>query len=217
VLAPGTNAVDLQSRPDQPSVPTVPAPAKIDVKLAARLAGMTEEEFIALNPSHRKPVAVSSTRTLVVPVDKAEAFKENLENYDKPLVTWTTYTAKRGESLNAIAHRNGVGIAQLKSVNDPFKLDRKGRLRLAGPILVPMRNAKSAAPTRLASVSVPTVSAAGAPHGGLHATVRWHIVKAGETLYRIAQRYDTAVETLRSVNRLGVRSVIQPGLRLRLP
>ncbi|MGE5097461.1 MAG: transglycosylase SLT domain-containing protein [Betaproteobacteria bacterium] len=217
VLSPSTYGVDLQSVPDQPYFTTVPAPAKIDVKLAARLAGMSEEEFLALNPAHTKPVAVSSTHTLVVPVDKAEEFRENLENYDKPLVSWTTYTAKRGESLATIARRHGVTIAQLKSVNDSFKVDRKGRLRVAGPILVPMGNGKPAAPTRYAAVSVPTVSVAAVPRAGLHATLRVHVVKAGETLYSIAQRYNTAVETLRSLNRLSVRSMIQPGLRLRLP
>ncbi|HET9650665.1 MAG TPA: LysM peptidoglycan-binding domain-containing protein, partial [Usitatibacter sp.] len=137
--------------------------------------------------------------------------------YDKPLVSWTTYTAKRGESLASIAKRHGVSLAQLKSVNDPFKVDRKGRLRLAGPILVPIGAARAPAPTRFASVSVPTASVAATPRAGLHATLRFHIVKAGETLYSIAQRYNTAVDTLRSLNRLGVRSVIQPGVRLRLP
>jgi membrane-bound lytic murein transglycosylase D len=217
VLAPNTYGVEIDSVPDKPYFTTVPAPAKIDVKVAARLAGMSEEEFIALNPAHTKPVAVSvGSGTLVVPVDKADAFRENLESYDKPLVTWTTYTAKRGESLDAIARRHGVSLAQLKSVNDAFKLDRKGRLRAAGPILVPAKG-KGANPTRLASVNVPTASAGAAPRASLHATGKYHVVKGGETLYSISQRYGASVETLRSLNKLSARSVIQPGLRLRVP
>lgn len=217
VLAPNTYGVDLESVPDKPYFTTVPAPAKIDVKVAARLAGMSEEEFIALNPAHTKPVAVSSSGTLVVPVDKAEEFRENLENYDKPLVTWTTYTAKRGESLDAIARRHGVSVVQLKAVNDPFKVDRKGRLRVAGPILVPLRAGKAANPVRMASVNVPTASVGAPARAAAHAQGKSHVIKSGETLYSLAQRYDTSVEALRKLNRLGPRSVLQPGARLRLP
>jgi len=221
VLSPATYGVELQSVPDQPYFTTVRAPAKIDVKLAARLAGMSEEEFVALNPSHNKPVAVASTGTLVVPLDKAETFRENLEAYDKPLVSWTTYTAKRGESLDGIARRNGVSLVQLKAVNDPFNLDRKGRLKVAGTVLVPVHTAKKGpamrqAPTRLASVSVPVAAAMAAPHGG-HVVPRTHVVHAGETLFSIAQRYDTSVDHLRSLNHLTAASVLRPGSRLRLP
>ena len=34
---------------------------------------MTEEEFVALNPAHNKPVAVAQAGTLIVPRDKADA------------------------------------------------------------------------------------------------------------------------------------------------
>ena len=217
VLAPNTYGVDLESVPDKPYFTTVQAPAKIDVKVAARLAGMSEEEFIALNPAHTKPVAVSASGTLVVPVDKAEEFRENLESYDKPLVTWTTYTAKRGESLDSIARRHGVSVVQLKAVNDPFKLDRKGRLRAAGPILVPLKGGKAANPTRMASVNVPTASVGAPVRAAAHPQGRYHVVRPGETLYSLAQRYGTSVDTLRRLNRLGSRSILQPGARLRLP
>src|SRR6185436_15883654 len=102
---------------------TVAAPKKIDVPLAAKLAGMSVEEFVALNPAYKKPVAVAPAGTLVLPLDKADTFKENLENYDKPLVTWTTYMAKRGEAVDTIAKRHGVAAAQLRAANDAMKLD----------------------------------------------------------------------------------------------
>ena len=69
---------------------------------------------------------------------------------------------------------------------------------------------------RLASVNVPTAAAVAAPRA-IHATGKFHVVKSGETLFSIAQRYGTDVEALRSANRLGARAVIHPGLRLRLP
>ena len=42
------------------------------------------------------------------------------------------------------------------------------------------------------------------------------MVRAGDTLYGIARKFDTAVDTLMSLNRLASPGVIRPGLKLRL-
>ena len=235
VLAPASYGIELDSVPDQPYFAVVPAPDRIDVKVAAKLAGMSEEEFVALNPAHNRPVAVGGTQGIVLPVDKVEAFQRNLEAYDKPLVSWTTYNAKRGESLDAIAKRHGVAVSQLKSANDGFKLDKKGRLRVASPVLVPIRGTAvaaantapaakpaviaQAAPAALSRAAVPSLPTAGvgAPARAAANAPKTYTVKAGDTLYSIAQRFNTAVDTLLKLNRLTAKSVIQPGLTLKLP
>ncbi len=211
VLSPATYGVELDSVPDQPYFTAVPAPAKIDVRLAAKLAGMSEEEFVALNPAHTKPVAVTQAGTLVLPLDKADTFRENLEAWDKPLVSWTTYPAKKGESLDAIARRHGVAAQQLRSANNPIRLDKKGRLRFAQPVLVPMRS--DAAGARM----VKAANVAPAPEARKPEAPRWYTVRAGDTLYGIALRFEAELEELLDLNRLTPRAVIHPGLRLRLP
>ncbi len=207
VLAPLLYGIEIDSIPNEPYFTTVQAPARIDVKVAAQLAGMSEEEFKALNPAHNKPVAVASTGTLVVPLDKADLFRANLESYDQPLVSWTTYAARRGESLDAIARRHGLTMAQLKLANEGARLDKKGRLRAAGPVLVPLRTAAKGAAAPAAEV----------PKGKAVAeAVRSYVVRAGDTLYAIALKFDTEVEDIMSVNRLA-GSMIKPGLKLRIP
>jgi peptidoglycan lytic transglycosylase D len=219
VLSPATYGVELESLPDEPYFTTVDAPAKIDVKLAAKLAGMTEEEFSALNPAHNKPVAVASSGTLILPLDKAEAFKSNLENYDKPLVSWTSYSARRGESLDAIARRHGLTTRQLRAVNETLRLDRRGRLRFASQVLVPITGSKS---TRVASLSVRGASAGAPVHSAVTSqasdapATHWYTVRAGDTLYDIARRFDLAVKTLQSLNHLTARTLLHPGLKLKL-
>ncbi len=197
VLAPASYGIELESVPDTPYFTEVKAPPKIDVKVAAKLADMSEDDFVALNPAHNKAVA-SSTGTFIVPVDRAESFKTNLESYDKPLVTWTTYPAKRGESLDSIAHSHGLTGAQIRAANGDVRLDKRGRLRAAGPIMVPM---KAAQPVKVAHVE-----------SGATYTVR-----NGDTLYAIALRHKTSVETLVELNRLTAATVLQPGLKLRVP
>jgi membrane-bound lytic murein transglycosylase D len=212
VLAPLVYGIEIDSIPNQPYFTTVQAPARIDVSVAAKLAGMSEEEFKALNPAHNKPVAVASTGTLVVPRDKADAFRENLENYNQPLVSWTTYTAKKGESLDAIARHHGLTVAQLKLANDSMKLDKKGRLRSGGPVLVPLHGTKSVVAAAPAS---PAARVAAVPVPAAPAAPRSYVVRAGDTLYSIAQRFDTEVETLLALNKL-TRNLIKPGLKLRI-
>ena len=230
VLSPGNYGIEIDSIPDTPYFTTVQAPARIDVKLAAKLAGMTEEDFVALNPAHNKPVAVGSggTNTLVVPLDKAEAFRANLDSYDKPLVSWTQYAARRGESLDGIAKRHGLTTAQLAAANDSLKLDKRGRLRAPAQLAVPIRGASqatlaaAAAPAKAARVTVntPTASSAGSPRASAAkpaAAVRSYVVRSGDTLYGIAQKFGVAVDALRAANRLGARAILKPGLTLQLP
>jgi membrane-bound lytic murein transglycosylase D len=221
VLSPTSYGIELESVPDQPYFIEVKAPAKIDVKVAANLAGMSEDDFVALNPAHNKPVA-AGTGTFILPVDRAESFKANLEAYDKPLVSWTTYPAKKGESLDSIAKRHGLAASQLKSANADLKLDKKGRLRVAASVMVPMKPGAAAAPVRVAQVStvapaahVRAAQVQAAP--ARPSALKLYTVRAGDTLYGIAQRYRTAVDALMSLNGLTAASILQPGLRLRLP
>jgi membrane-bound lytic murein transglycosylase D len=220
VLSPGTYGIEIDSIPDSPYFATVEAPARIDVKLAASLAEMDEDEFVALNAAHNKPVAVSASGTnkLVLPIDKVETFKANLEAYDKPLVSWTTYDAKRGESIDAIAKRHKLSAGQLRAANDSVKLDKRGRLRAAAQMLVPIRGeALAKAPVTAQLVKVSSRAAPEGPVRAAASSARTYVVRAGDTLYGIAQRFDTGLDVLLSLNRLTQRSVIQPGLKLRLP
>jgi membrane-bound lytic murein transglycosylase D len=217
VLSPPSYGIELESVPDEPYFTAVRAPAKIDVKVAAKLAGMTEEEFVALNPAHNKPVAVAQTGTLIVPRDKADAFESNLAAYDQPLVSWTTYQARKGESLDAIARKHGLSAGQLRLANDSLKLDKRGRLRAGGPVLVPMtkHGAKAA---KVAQVAPVRAAAASAMPARTHApAARHHVVRSGDSLYAIARRDGTSVDDLAELNGLTATSVLHVGARLKLP
>jgi membrane-bound lytic murein transglycosylase D len=244
ILSPGTYGVELESVPDTPYFITVPAPAKIDVRIAAKMAGMPEEDFVALNPNFNKPVAMVETGRLLLPHDKADLFRSNLESYDKPLVTWTTYQAKNGESIDAIAKRHSVSAASLKLVNN-LKMNKKGRLVAAQPVLIPTRAsfemvkvadnpsprpevgapavekaayiAPAPAMPSTTAPAAPKVAIATAAPAAAAAPSRPAIykVRPGDTLYSIAQRFGTTVDALTALNRLA-SSAIQVGLTLKL-
>ena len=140
ILAPGSYGIELEAMENRPYFGKVAAPAKIDVKLAARLAEMPEEDFAALNPAFSKPVATSGTGYFLVPADKADTFRENMELYrslDGPLVSWQTAAARRGESVDAVARRNGLTASYLRATNGTLP-EKKGKFTQPVSFMVPM-------------------------------------------------------------------------------
>ena len=75
----------------------------------------------------------------------------------------------------------------------------------------------SSPPARVATVSVPSATVKPAGHAGVPSATRTYVVRAGDTLYSIARKFNTAVDTILRLNQLGAQAIIHPGLRLRLP
>ena len=185
--------VELDSIPNQPYFATFTKTRDIDVRLAARLAEMTVEEFVALNPGFNRPlipVAVSSR--IVLPADRIETFRANLLKHDeKALVSWRAYEPKKGESIESIAKKFSITVGQLREVNGIAP-----RTRVAPALLVVPLNGGAADGKRLPIMYAPPI-----PVSELRRFS--HTVKLGETLPGIAQRYRVSVEDLRRSNRIG--------------
>ncbi|MBL8419626.1 MAG: transglycosylase SLT domain-containing protein [Dechloromonas sp.] len=118
---------------NRPYFATIGTPKAMDVKTAARLANMPIDEFVALNPSHNRPVMKADT-PVVLPAEKLATFQRNLEKTDEPLTEWQTYTLKSGEKLDQVAPRFGITLSDLQRANG-----LSGKIRLAGgsTLLVP--------------------------------------------------------------------------------
>ena len=190
--------------PNRPYFATVSKPANIDVKLAAQLADMPLQEFVALNPAHNRPVIVSDS-PMVIPAEKVDTFVSNLEAHEeksKPLSSWQSYTLRPGDKLESVAPRFGMTVASLKAVNGI-----KGRIRIAPglTLLVSGNGGADMAPLpgqpRLPDAD-PTPARA-----------QTHIVRRGETLPTLAKRFGTTVAELRRLNRLN-SDTVAAGTRL---
>lgn len=118
---------------NRPYFATIDTVRPMDVKTAARLANMSVDEFVALNPSHNRPVIQADT-PLVLPTDKLTIFRSNLEKNAGPLSRWQTYTLKHREGLKQIAPRFGISANELARVNS---LPLGSRLGAGSTLLVP--------------------------------------------------------------------------------
>ncbi len=99
----------------------VHVPGGVDLALAAKLAETPLEDFIALNPSFKRPVITAPGRELIVPAERAEGFVEALSNLPSGSRNWKKYTLQRGESLQTVAARHKLTVNQLKQLNGLHK------------------------------------------------------------------------------------------------
>lgn len=176
---------------------TVTPSANIDVKVAAKLAEMPVQEFVALNPAHNRPVIKSDT-PLVIPAEKLEAFHANMESHqeeDKPLSKWQTYTLQSGEKLEKVAPRFGITLADLKRVNG---ITPRLKPQAGLTLLVPASEGVGA-PDMTALPEQPRFPSTNA---GATPAARTLVVKKGESLTAFALRGGTSVAELRRINRL---------------
>jgi membrane-bound lytic murein transglycosylase D len=118
---------------NRPYFATVQAPRPMDIKAAARLAGMPVDQFVALNPAHNRPVMKAET-LVVIPADKLATFQDNLGRHDAPLTEWEVYTARSGERIDQVAQRFGIALPDLLRANG---LQGKVKLGAGSTLLVP--------------------------------------------------------------------------------
>lgn len=137
IADPARFGIRLAPVPNEPYFEVITVQRHIDVKLAAKFAGMPLDEFRFLNPAHNKPVIkAGSAETIVLPRSQVATFMANYENHDKPLVTWQAHTVKPGEKPEKIAASYGMSVSELKSVNN---IGGKNQFRAGLPLLVPVK------------------------------------------------------------------------------
>lgn len=199
VRNPEQYGIEIDALPNQPYFNQVTVQTSMDIPSAARLAEMSQEEFLALNAAFPRKLIYSDTPVnLLLPVDKADQFQRNLEagDWDR----WQPYVAQQGERPGAIADQFGVSLARLSEVNQ-FHLKR-GKLARSQTILVPLRSGAAKA------------SAEDAPHVG---TVGGsHVVQRGDTLFGVARRYGLSVAELNAANP-DLDGTLRAGQRISLP
>jgi len=111
----------------------------------------------------------------------------------------TGYRVRNGDSLSKIARAHQSTVAQLKLLNgmrgDQLRVNRVLRVPVTGGANSNLLVASSLAPAQMDR----------------------HTVRSGDTLWRIARKYDVSHQALMRENRLKDGQVLKPGAVLRIP
>jgi membrane-bound lytic murein transglycosylase D len=182
----------LSDIPNESYFEAVATPKHIDVKVAAELAGISMDEFMALNPSNNRPVILQdkdNSNVLLLPVDKVETFRTNLEKTNQRLVSWQPYESKKGESFEQIAEHFGLTLAELRTANGLSKYAQESN---GQTLLVPIGDDAPAVEFTAFNMHP---SAVAEMYGAVRYTVR-----RGDTISTIARRFHISQNQLREAN-----------------
>jgi membrane-bound lytic murein transglycosylase D len=167
-----------------------------------KAAGTSTDVIRDLNPGIlRGMTPPRDSFTIRIPVGTAEGFHAALAALPREeKVAFTRNTARKGETMTALARRAGVSVKQLSWYNPRLSATRSGPVPAGEVVIFPTRAVASAA----RDVPDPSIERYGS------SSTTTHVVKRGESLGLIARRYRTTVNSIMQLNGLR-KSVIYPG------
>ncbi|MDD2800750.1 MAG: LysM peptidoglycan-binding domain-containing protein [Methylococcales bacterium] len=219
--------IRLQHIPNKPYFEVVDVHSQLDLPKAAELADTPLYEFLKLNPGfNHATTAPQGPHQLLIPVDKVQAFKQNLAQlpYDervkqkyyprgsnvlakreepeskRPLTT--LYKVKAGEGLTAIASKNHTTLEALRKANHLTTSSVR-----AGMVLqIPTSNIASNKATDIPFLPKTATEKS--------AATQVYSVKKGDTLFNVAQRYSIPVKDVAEWNKLKMKTALVAGQKL---
>ena len=208
VSTPDAFALSLPALANHPYFLGVPIQRDIDVELAARLAGVSLDEFKTLNPQMNKPVILAAgTPQVLLPYDNASAFVHALSEHRTPLASWTAWVAPKTMRPSDAARLVGMSEAELRKVNS---IPPRMLVKAGSTLLVPRSE------HRITDV---------AGHVADNATMRLSpdvpqrrrvVLKAGkaDSVASVARRYRVAAAQVAEWNSVGLNARFKPGARV---
>lgn len=193
---PGRYGLAIPSIEDKPYFAEVPSGGQIDLQIAADLAGMQVEDVLTLNPGHNRwSTHPQGPHRLLLPIEQAEAFKTALDALpeDKRL-RWQHHTIASGDNLGKISRQYGVSVKAIMQANSLAN----HKIRAGKSLLIPLSESVTTASTSR-SLGIP------------RARIRYR-VRSGDSLYKIARKFQVKIADLRRWNSVG--RYIKPGQHL---
>jgi len=145
-----------------------------------------------LNPELRRHLTPKTPYALKVPLGKREILLARLKDipvYQPPVPSYIMHRVQPGESLSVIAFRYKTSTRAIMATNG---LRKKDYLKVGWRLKIPTRKGTGS------HVKKP-LTYASKPKG----KVFEYVVKKGDSLWKIANRFNTTTKTIKSLNRLG--------------
>jgi len=212
VANPERYGLEFSRIPNEPYFVPISTGGQIDLKVVADIAGISVEDLYELNPAfHRWATDPTGPYRLLVPTDAAEGLQDLILHLTpEQRMRVGHYTVRRGDTIAIIATRYATKPDVIRELNDLGASDLPvidSELRVPAPdIQLPEKAARAAmlvdSPGRRLR------------RGGRRPNI--HVVRRGDTLYALAQRLGTDVQTLAQANGMRAGDRLHAGQKLRL-
>ncbi len=177
----------------------------IDVKLAANFAGISLEDFKALNPSMSRPVILAAgTPEILLPWDSADRFMARIEEHaHKPLASWTAWSVPKTMKVADVSKLVNMTEAELRNINP---IPNGMQVKQGSTLLVARQGALDSDVTEHLADNAQISFAP-------EVVLRRIMVTAlkGDTLTALANRHDVSPESIAAWNKLKMPVALKPG------
>jgi membrane-bound lytic murein transglycosylase D len=209
LLSPATFGLTLPKLENHPFFLTVNIDRDMDAELVARLAGLSMDEFQALNPQLNKPVLLAAgTPQVLLPYDSANRFVGALARHTGPWASWTAWVAPRTLRPAEAAKLVGFSEARLRELN---KIPERMVIKAGSTLIVPRPHHHTQDVTEQLADQARIQLAPDGPRM-VRRTVKAHA--KGESLAAFARRHGHSVTDLAQWNKLSAQAMLRPGQAL---
>jgi len=204
---PADYGITLNCVSDMPYFEAVDIHAQLDLAMAADLAEIDLDRLYQLNPAFNHwATAPYGPHRLLIPVDNADTFKENLAKIPKAeRVKWKRHKIKPGQTLSHIADRYSVSVSSLKRLNNL----RSNSIREGKFLVIPVSSRKLSDYNLTAYQRKKTLQ--NIRRKGNKIT---HIVKRGDTFWDLSRTYRVKSHNIARWNGMAIRDPLREGQKL---
>jgi membrane-bound lytic murein transglycosylase D len=195
---------------NEPYFVAIATGGQIDLTVVAEIAGVSVADLYELNPAfHRWATDPTGPYRLLVPVDAAEGLQDTILHLTpEQRMRVDHYTVRRGDTIATIARRYATNPDVIRELNDLAASD----LPVIDAVLrVPSPNIQLPEKAMRAAMLVDSPQRR-LRRGGHRPDI--HVVRRGDTLYALAQRLGTDVQTLAQVNGIRAGARLHAGQKL---
>ena len=200
-------------------------PDATDLHVIAKTAGITIEQLRDLNPELRRFCTPPGGWTIRLPKGTKDAFVAEFEKLDAAeRLSFTEHKVEKGEPIGKIARAYGVTEGAILRTNG---LKSYRQIKVGRVLVIPMKQSRRGllAGKELEDKRLPRLQGrtASKTMASVASGVRvneerrqMYVVRAGDTLWTIAQKFSTTVDRLKQLNNLTGRRAreLQVGQRL---
>lgn len=208
VMQPEHFGLTLTPIENHPYFVSVPIQRDMDVALAAQLAGLSSDEFKALNPSLNKPVILAAgTPQVLLPYDNAQLFVRNLPKHKGALASWTAWQVPRTMRPSDAAKSLGLSEARLREIN---LIPPKMLVKAGSTLLVPRSEHREQDVSESLADNAMMALAPDLP------PLKRMVIRAGkrDTVASIARRYKVSADKVAQWNSTSARAGFTRGQKV---